>query len=449
MTDCSYTALVDLRCEILDRFPAKSRFILDKFCLRLKKYGVTRIIALSNKSDLTNISEISCFDEIVEQVEVNKLVNTENTCVYFPVNNLWIDDFFQNMLEQFNLNRDIVFLNKYQQGYAPIFNRNGQYLQQIVNHMQPEAYVSVLSGQTEGITSTLDSYDRFNRYLRADEVEGINALYKLYKRNLKQSDLPRDPDYSSFSVLNRQFLNKQLDKLSSLMDLRGKTILEIGASTTNPIVAKTLIEKYGCKYSGVNISEFQYELEYKNAELIVEDIHQVKFSPGSFDIVFSIAVWEHIADPLPIFDIIESWLKPSGVHYGVFQAWSSRVGHHIFSPRFPAHMVPDYSHLVLSKESFITSLMENGCSEELANSIGSFTFDENEINRVRLKDFVEKIKSGDLEIVFMDGRTNGRLQNSALQAANKTDEYSPEELSCLGLEFLLRKSEFKLLEITN
>ena len=220
-------------------------------------------------------------------------------------------------------------------------------------------------------------------------------------------------------------------------------MLEIGASPTSPILADTLTGDYGCDYTGVNIAPFKYP-ERSNIHLIVEDVHKLDFRPGSFDVVFSIAVWEHIPDALPVFDKIADWLRSGGVHYGIFQSWSGQVGHHVFAPRQPAHLVPPWAHLTDSAEELHTRLIANGGTKAEAAGIVDWVHNSPEINRIPSRDFVTTILNGPLEVLYLDGRGQGLIDPRAGHIAEKHPELQAEELSCLGLEFALRKSDFDI-----
>lgn len=443
------TVIIDLRADLYKEYKGKSLFILQKFVSKLRSIELGSIYAITDKESKAYFekSNVAVDSYLTSDSVSNEYLNSssvESIYIYFSPKQLWVDGKINLMIEEFRANECENYINTFQSGYQPLITNNNDVIEELVRIVKP---VNLALAGKNNTYRTAESYKRFSRYILADELDSVNTLYRLYNRDLELTDLPIDASKSSFAVLNNRHMVKQIEKVSSLVNLNGKKVLEIGASPTNPIIAKLLTEEYGCDYTGVNIEKFSYSPADDKTKLIEEDIHNVQFQSKSFDIIFSIAAWEHIPDPLAIFDKVEFWLKNSGVHYGIFQAWSSRVGHHIFSPRFPASKVPDYSHLMYEKSEFTEQLKNNGCAEKVAQEVAEFAYDLKEINRVRLRDFVQKIRSGSLEIVLLDGRNNGKILPSTKEIAGNIEGYTAEELSCLGLEFLLRKSDFKLLDI--
>lgn len=366
--------------------------------------------------------------------------------VWFPRQDAWVDDTIQDMLREARETGHAAHVNRLQLGYTPLVTRDRRLGRQFVRHRDPIGFLAHRSktNPEDDIHLSTTTFGRRAYYLRTDDPAGLESLRHMIAHDGTQDCLRPDRHKTTFQVLNHKHMLRMLGRIETFTALEGKRVLEIGASPTNPAVGAYLVEEKGCTYTGLNIAEFTYSGR-RGMTMIREDIHKVDFDPESFDIVFSIAVWEHIPDPLPVFDRIAGWLRPSGLHYGIFQNWTSSIGHHIFAPRFPQHFVPDWAQLLYPDAGSMRAELERrGASPEEARAIAEFSHHSSEINRVASRDFVRTIMGGPLEVLYLDGRTNGRIDPRAFAVAEKVAGRSPEELTCMGLEFALRKSEFDI-----
>lgn len=373
-----------------------------------------------------------------------ELTQSDQLCAFFAPGHEWVDDTIGLMMEDAAQRGSSAYLNKYQWGYCPLLTRDIDLGQRYLRHRKPIAMFAALAARRPDYYVSNAALDRAHSfYLDTTEEEGRAAVGHMVTTGTGQDALDPRSFPSTFAVLNHSFMVEQVERLAFFTDLGGKRVLEIGASPLNPVLARLLIDKYGCDYVGVNIEPFEYS-SAPGMKMISEDIHKVDFPRNHFDVVFSIAVWEHIPNPLPVFDAVARWLRPGGIHYGIFQNWMSQVGHHVFSPRAPGHLVPAWGHLIYSPEDLETQITTAGGSPETAASITDFIHNSPEINRVPTGDFVAKIQSGPLEVLYLDGRARGRLNPRAVEIAAENPELNAEELSCLGLEFALRKSDFDI-----
>lgn len=376
---------------------------------------------------------------------LSDLPGDDTLCVWFPRGHEWVDETVLRMIEDADTRGVSAYLNKFQWGYCPLVTRDKALGERFLRHRMPIQMISHMAGlQPDEVHVSNAGLGRGRPfYLDATAEEGRRTLRHLAETGTEQSALDGPQFPSTFEVLNHGFMMQQIRRLALFAPLEGKRVLEIGASTTNPVLARILIDDYGCDYTGLNIEPFGYP-EAPGMRLIAEDIHKADFAPESFDVVFSIAVWEHIPNPLPVFDAVAGWLRPGGVHYGIFQNWMSQVGHHVFSPRQPAHLMPAWSHLTDSPEEMRARILDKGGTEAEADGLLDWVFNSPEINRVPTRDFVTRIVSGPLEVVYLDGRGHGRIDPRARAIAERHPDLEAGELSCLGLEFALRKSEFDI-----
>lgn len=157
-------------------------------------------------------------------------------------------------------------------------------------------------------------------------------------------------------------------KAHELVDFKGKKVLEVGGSLPQGLV----IDELGCiqwvgneelsyySESGYNapivsqnsISSYDSHIEYTTIAGGIEDLNNTYY--GMFDVVFSMAAFEHINKFPEALDKIYLALKPGGKLVSIFSPiWSSCAGHHLPEIKnadgllydFGNSPIPPWSHL--------------------------------------------------------------------------------------------------------
>jgi 2-polyprenyl-3-methyl-5-hydroxy-6-metoxy-1,4-benzoquinol methylase len=158
-----------------------------------------------------------------------------------------------------------------------------------------------------GVTMCLDCGFRFlnprplsAEYARA-YADGTGPLVETYKMNKDfygEQDLIRMPQY-----------RKKLDLLVKA-GAKGR-LLEIGACTG---LFLNEAKKRGFEVEGIEPSEGNCRIARQNYNLNVHTgrVEDFNFPEGSFDVVFSSHVFEHLLNPLAATRKIVSWLRPGG-----------------------------------------------------------------------------------------------------------------------------------------
>ena len=118
---------------------------------------------------------------------------------------------------------------------------------------------------------------------------------------------------------------------------------------------------------------------------------------GKFDLVFSIAAFEHIARLPLALEKMKQALKPGGKLFALFAPiWSSFNGHHL--PEivdasgnhwsFENSPIPPWGHLIL-RPSELFDLLINKCDVDTAREIVYFVYSSPHINRFFQEDYLE------------------------------------------------------------
>lgn len=152
---------------------------------------------------------------------------------------------------------------------------------------------------------------------------------------------------------SNKYLGIDLDQ--PVLDLSIRSILNMWRANGLTRVIKTL----GRRVVGIDRA-FKQEIcrqlaikEKPEARLMQMDATDIKFEDNSFDIVFSVSVFEHIPDPRIVALEIARVLKPGGVSYIVTHPYTSDSGIHdprVFGERddipYWSHLRPEYENLV-------------------------------------------------------------------------------------------------------
>lgn len=285
-------------------------------------------------------------------------------------------------------------------------------------------------------------------YLGLDVAEGWEYFALAASEGLDSYHPITHQQFNAFWVMNHHHMLRTLSRVDTFCDLEGKRVLEIGASPRNPSLARALLNQFKVKsYVGLNLATFSYDLEDPRAELIESDIHEAGFADEEFDVVFSIAVLEHLPQPDKVLADVARWLKPNGTHYGIYFGFSGPKGHHVIGEPL-TRLVPDWAHLTMSAPELTELLEESGADGAEIERTVDLVYTNGRINRVGSAEMVRGIQDCGLEVVYLDGRSNGRFLRGATDAAEQAGR-SAEELSVQGLEFLLRKSDFRVLDLAD
>ena len=186
---------------------------------------------------------------------------------------------------------------------------------------------------------------------------------------------------------------RQLEKISSFINLSGKKILEIGCG--NGDMLKLMAERYDIEYVigiDMNLSSWWNADESKGANWEVRDgdAENLSFDDNTFDAVVSIATFEHIYDVEKALSEIKRVLKPFGRFYTTFwPIWTSVVGHHWST--FDANgnywndeymkLIPPWGHLYMNEAEMREHVQKQINSSLVVEEMANFIYKSSIINR--------------------------------------------------------------------
>jgi SAM-dependent methyltransferase len=194
---------------------------------------------------------------------------------------------------------------------------------------------------------------------------------------------------------------------------RGKTILEAGCS--DGLVCDILALAGAERVIGIDVMKtVGCSFPHERIQYQVMDISRMNFPDQTFDIVYSIATFEHLANPYQALLEILRVIKTGG--YGYIQAgplYYSPFGHHMFQ------YFEDYPwiHLRKSKDAIVSYSKERGIDKRIQRDLaitceqyieGMLTFDH--VNGLLLEDYrLDEFRDrDDIEILKFNISYEGR-----------------------------------------
>lgn len=146
----------------------------------------------------------------------------------------------------------------------------------------------------------------------------------------------------------------------------------------------------------------RHNLLYGRIEHLPEALH------SHFDVVFSIAAFEHIAKLPEALDKMYAALKPGGRLFSLFSPiWSAHDGHHLPEIKdnagnqynFGKSPIPPWGHLLWRPMQMYDYLVSVNGDKNFARDVVYYVYSSNHINRFFLEDFLEIVGRSDFKIV--------------------------------------------------
>ncbi|MAO19120.1 MAG: hypothetical protein CMJ35_02670 [Phycisphaerae bacterium] len=142
----------------------------------------------------------------------------------------------------------------------------------------------------------------------------------------------RVPEYVRQTAADYHY--EEFEQLRSRIDIRGKRVLEIG-SDSHLASARLFMANGADSVVATNIGDWKSDEPLPDrVEFLACDASEADLPEQSFDIVYGIAVMEHVPDFERLCQAIKRFLKPDGVVYlQGCPMWAGTLGHHVwYSP---------------------------------------------------------------------------------------------------------------------
>jgi len=203
---------------------------------------------------------------------------------------------------------------------------------------------------------------------------------------------------------------KLLDALESCCgSLDGKSVLEIGCDSEGKFLNHVVKTRSVTLAAGVNPALIADRREAK-IQLLKLDARKLPFADGSFDVITSISVFEHVHGLAEVLEEMCRVLKPGGYVYTEFgPIWSACWGHHLWFYHggkvvdWRSHPLPPYAHLLMSPKELLAWCHKRFGDPDLSAKIVSFVFDSKDQNRLFFSDYEGLVKASSFRICYLVG----------------------------------------------
>lgn len=237
--------------------------------------------------------------------------------------------------------------------------------------------------------------------------------------------------------------------LAEHTSIRGKNILEIGGGAKLESAKKFL--DFGAEHvtvtnigHGIEKAESHEKITtmYANALYLDEVFNE------PFDIVYGVAVLEHIPKPEHYLQQIYKVLKPGG--YACLTGgpiWTGPLGHHLWAKCETMHYrfadrasnpVPDWGHLLLSEEEMQRGLVENGLvPEKDAEKIVEWMYHTKNINRLNYSELIKSFENSQFKIIEL--KENKKNLSDDLKKILEMKHGEKNDYNVFGIQIVLYK----------
>lgn len=295
----------------------------------------------------------------------------------------------------------------------------------------------------------------------AEDNEQETAPDQTNQLEVQRDDRPlRVPEYVRQNAADYHF--EEFEKLRERVDVRGKRVLEVG-SDFHLASARLFMANGADSVVATNIGDWKSEEPLPDrVEFKVCDASDVDLPDQSFDIIYGIAIIEHVPDFQRLCKAIKRLLKPGGVVY--FQGcpmWAGSLGHHVwyspdqgddFEATFAAgggkkrkpmqysftqnNPIPDWAHLAMSPEELQHLLTdEHDVPADHAEGIVRYVYNldgtvigscSNFFSASEVLGVMDEHFETELERIWVDRKPNEYFEKAL-------ERYSEEDLRTLGL----------------
>ncbi len=264
-------------------------------------------------------------------------------------------------------------------------------------------------------------------------------------------------DYAAYNL----WITQEMNRKYSFM---GKRILDIGCGDGDmvKIIAKSNSPLF---ITGVDMHLRGGQEEEDNYSLVDGvDAKSLPFEDNTFDFVYSISTFEHIAGVDKALSEIKRVLRPKGKFYSHFApVWTSVAGHHVYcvknAIREGEHhdeevvdAIPPWGHLFMDKSEMREHLEQTDISEDRIKAILDYIYNSSDINRCTASELRNYIfKSGMIirkycELVTfsrqwaLDKKGETELSSDILRRIKKTN-YEVNDIGIVSMSIELEKYE--------
>jgi SAM-dependent methyltransferase len=250
------------------------------------------------------------------------------------------------------------------------------------------------------------------------------------------------PDLLDVRGYNRQMI----DILFGLRDVKGRVLLDIGASPHGFAMERALengVREYCGIGLGVPLDCVVYDGD-RTGVLMKMNAEQLEIASGAFDAIISLSTFEHFFHPDAVLVEMCRVLKPGGVVLVIFHpVWTSLHGHHLHHIPDVCALLPPWSHLQWTKQELMDNLGPGWPSTASMSieEVARWVYDSDEINRLGARVLRRLLETSPLAVEWITPLPDelSEAEVAVAQRLSKAGKYELDELAIKGFSALLVK----------
>lgn len=243
----------------------------------------------------------------------------------------------------------------------------------------------------------------------------------------------------------RAYNHSVVDAFNQMRPIEGKVVLDVGASPHGYALEQALTLG-AAAYIGVGLDVDQPVVvsgptgvgKLRNA-----DAEALPFDDCSIDLVLSMSTFEHVAHVDRCLKEIWRVLRPGGATLATFEPiWTCSYGHHLHHFGPVASAMPDWAHLLWSKEEMLANLRDVWPQDDslTLDDAATWVYDSIAINRIGVRMMKQHFEQSTLTVEWMVELRDTSRDAQRLAAVSASTGLTPDELMTKGLSVLMTRT---------
>jgi glycosyltransferase involved in cell wall biosynthesis/SAM-dependent methyltransferase len=306
---------------------------------------------------------------------------------------------------------------------------------------------------------------------KQQEPDSVDESVSIITENMPTTRSNRKlkiPDYVRQTASDYQF--EEFERFIERVDIRGRRVLEIG-SDYHLASTRLLMANGADSVVATNIGNWKSDEPLpEGVEFRVCDASDADLPEQSFDIIYGIAIIEHVPDMRKLCDSLKRFLKPDGIIY--FQGcplWAGTLGHHVWYAPEPDpdqgdasepilysftnnNPIPNWAHLALTPPELASLLVDQKLPPAHAEGIVNYVYNLDGLMTGSCSNFysaseVLEVMDDTFDVEIERITSNIKPNKYFIKAQER---YSEQDLRTLGLRvWMSHKGAAKANAITN
>ncbi|WP_233862470.1 class I SAM-dependent methyltransferase [Paraburkholderia adhaesiva] len=270
----------------------------------------------------------------------------------------------------------------------------------------------------------------------------IDATLEAYIKSINSYNASQ-PNVEMLDAI-RRYNHTIVDSLNTIQPLKGRRILDIGASPHGYALERCLTLG-AAEYVGIGLDihdEFDLVTTSGNARLTYMNAESLEFSDNEFESIVTMSTFEHIGNVGKALSEFRRVLKPGGCILISFEPlWTCSYGHHLHHLGEISRLVPDWAHLMWSKTEMYEHL--HSCWPDNApisvEDACTWIYDGDALNRKGIVEMRQILSDCQMHIEWIIPMLDESRSEEQLALAREKTGLSREDLMTKGLSVLIYK----------